>query len=60
LIQPPESLHIIGVEFEQLPDEPLRDLLRCQIHAVQSTKQRQQIEPGRFQACAQIDGNFHL
>jgi hypothetical protein len=30
------------------------------MHAVQSTKQREQIEPGGFQACAKVEGNFHL
>jgi len=60
LIQPPKSFYIVGVEFEQLLDEPWGDLLRCQMHLVQSAKKRQQIEPGRFQAGAQIDGKFHL
>ena len=54
LIQPPESFNIIGVEFEQLSDEPLRDLLRCQVHPVQGAEERQQVEPGVFQARAQI------
>ncbi len=54
----PESFHIIGVEFEQLSEESLRDLLRCQVHPVQGAEERQQVEPRGFQASAQIRPDF--
>jgi hypothetical protein len=31
----------------------------CQIHSIQRAKQRQQIEPRRFQTGAKVGGNFH-
>jgi hypothetical protein len=30
------------------------------MYAVQSTKQRQQIDPGDFQTGAKVEGDFHL
>src|ERR1700681_2565025 len=59
LIQGPESLHKVGIEFKELSNQSLRDLRGRQIHSVQSSKQGQQIEPGRFQTDAEIGGNFH-
>ncbi len=59
LIQGPERLGKVGIQFEELSNQPLRDLSRGQIHLVQSTKQRQQIEPGRFQTGAEIGRDFH-
>jgi len=59
LIQGPESLRIIGIEFKELSNQSLRNLRRRQIHSIQSAKQCQQIEPGCFQAVAEIDGDFH-
>ena len=41
LIQGPESLHRVGIQFQELSNQPLRYLGRCQIHSVRSTKQRQ-------------------
>jgi hypothetical protein len=51
LIQSPQCFRIIGIEFEQLSKESLRNLSGRQIHAVQGTKQRQQIQSGGFQTC---------
>ena len=59
LIQAPESLRIVGVQLKEMSNQSLRNLRRHQIHSVQSTKQRQQIEPGRFQTGAQTGGNFY-
>ena len=39
LIEPPKGFHTIGVEFKQLPKEPLRDLRLCQRHPIQSAEQ---------------------
>jgi len=58
LIQAPESLHIICVELKQLADKSLRYLLRCQTHLVQSAEERQQVEPGGFEARTQVRGDF--
>jgi len=54
-----ESLHIIGIQFKELSNQSLRNFGWCQIHSIQRTKQRQQIEPRRFQTGAEIGGNFH-
>lgn len=40
LIERPKGVHVVGIQFKQLPDEPLRDFGRCQIYLVQSAKQR--------------------
>ena len=34
-----EGFYKVGIEFKQLTDEPLRNLGRGQIHAIQSSKQ---------------------
>jgi hypothetical protein len=49
LIQSPQGFRIIGIELEELSNQSLWNLGRGQIHAVQSTKQRQQIQSGYFQ-----------
>ena len=54
LVQCPESFHIIGIQLKQLPEKPLGYLGGCQIHPVQSTKQRQQIESCSFQSRTKI------
>ena len=41
LIQSPQGFRIIGIEFEEPSKQPLRNLRRGQIQAVQSTKQRE-------------------
>jgi hypothetical protein len=57
LIQSPQGFRIIGIEFEELSKESLRNLTWRQIHAVQSTKQRQQIHSGCFQTRAKVNRN---
>jgi hypothetical protein len=57
LIESPQSFDIIGIQFEQLSQKHLRNLGRGEIHPVQSTKQRQQIQTSCFQTGAQIRGN---
>jgi hypothetical protein len=58
LIQSPECFHIIGVQFKQLADEPLGNLIRIQVHAVQSAEQSQQIQPRGLQPRTQIHRNI--
>jgi hypothetical protein len=48
LIQNPESLGVVGIQLKELPNQSLRNLIWGQIHSVESAKQRQQIQPGRF------------
>jgi hypothetical protein len=60
LIQGPESLGIIRIQFEELPNQSLRNFIRRQIHPVEGPKQRQQIESSRFQSSAEIGWNFGL
>jgi len=57
LIERPKRLYIIGIEFKELLDEPLRNLGGRKVHPIQGTKQRQQIEPGYLQPRTQIIGN---
>ena len=57
LIQTPQGFRTIGIEFEELSNESLRNLSRGQIHTVQSTKQRQQIHSGGFQTRAKVNRN---
>jgi hypothetical protein len=54
LIQSPECFHIIGIQFKQLTDEPLGNLIRIQIHAVQGAEQSRQIKPRGLQPRPQI------
>lgn len=54
LIQASECCHIVGIRFKQLPDEPLRNLIRIQVHAVQCAEQGRQLKPR-----AQIRRNLH-
>jgi hypothetical protein len=57
LVERPQCFDIIGVQFKQLPDEPLGNLGGRQIHPVQSAEQGQQIESGMFQSRAEIGGD---
>ncbi len=59
LLQGPEALRIVGIQLKELSNRSLRDLRGCQIHSIQRTKQRQQIEPRRFQTGAKVGGNFY-
>jgi hypothetical protein len=54
LIEPPECFHIVRIEFEQLSDQALGYLGRGQVHLIQRTKQRQQIQPRGFQSRAKV------
>ena len=46
LVQGPESLHIVGIQFKQLAYQALGDFRGRQVHPIQSTEESQQIEPG--------------
>lgn len=59
LIQASECCHIVGIRFKQLPDEPLRNLIRIQVHAVQCAEQSRQLKPCGLQPRAQIRRNLH-
>lgn len=58
LIESPEGFHIVGIQFEQWPYEALWNLLRRQVHAIQGTEKRQQIQSGGFQTRAKVCGIF--
>ena len=58
LIESPQSFCIVGIQFEQLPEEALWNLWRRQIHAVQGAEKRQQVQSRGFQTRAQVRGNF--
>jgi hypothetical protein len=54
LIESPECLHVVCIEFKQLPDQMLGYFGWGQIHPVQRTKQRQQVQPCSFQSRAKV------
>src|SRR5215472_14744068 len=56
LIQSPESLRIIGIQFQELSNQRLGDLGRYQVRSIQGAKQCQQVKPGDFEAGAEIGG----
>ena len=58
LIEPPEGFDIVGVQFEQLPEEPLRNLWRRQVHAIQCAEKRQQIKSCGLQTRTQVRRDF--
>jgi len=49
----------VGIQFKELSNQSLRDLSGSQIQSVQRTKQRQQIQAGRFQTGTEIGRDFH-
>jgi hypothetical protein len=60
LIQSPERLGIVSIQFEELSNQSLWNLSGRQAYLVQRAKQRQQIEPGSFQPGAEISRNLRL
>jgi len=54
LVECPESLHIVRIEFKELVDETLGNFGGRQVHLVEGAEQSQQIETGRFQAWAEV------
>ncbi len=54
LVERPESLDVVRIEFKELVDKTLGDFGGRQVHLVEGAEQSQQIEPGRFQACPEI------
>ena len=58
LVERPESLDIVGVELKELLEEALGNFGGREVHLVEGTEQRQQIEPRRFQAGAQAVQDF--
>ena len=58
LVEGPESLDIVRIEFKELVDEALGNFGGRQVHLVEGAEQSQQIEAGRFQAWAEVDRDF--
>jgi hypothetical protein len=58
LVECPESLDIVRIEFKKLLDEALGNFGGRQVHLVEGAEQRQQIEPRRFQAWAEVGWLF--
>ena len=54
LVECPESLNIVRIEFKELVDEALGNFGGRQVHLVEGAEQGQQIEAGRFQAWAEV------
>src|SRR6516225_9570566 len=57
LVQRPQRFRQIATQFEELLQEPLWNFIWGKIHAVQSTEERQEVEPGNFQARTEVAGN---
>src|SRR5713101_8504338 len=55
LVQGPESFHQIGIQFKELTKKSLWDLGWRQVHPIEGSEQSQQVEPGRFQTCSEIN-----
>ena len=58
LVEGPESLDIVRIEFKELLDEALGNFSGRQVHPVEGAEQSQQIESGRFQAWTEVDRDF--
>jgi hypothetical protein len=58
LVECPESLDIVRIEFKESVDEALGNFGGRQIHLVEGAEQRPQIEAGRFQAWAEVGRDF--
>ena len=58
LVQAPECFHRVGIQFKRLPDEPLGNLIRIQVHAVQYAEQSRQLKPCGLQPRAQVHRNI--
>jgi hypothetical protein len=58
LVECPESLNIVRIEFKELMDKALGNFGGRQVHLVEGAEQSQQIEAGRFQAWAEVDRDF--
>jgi len=54
LVECPESLNIVRIEFKELVDEALGNFGGRQVHLVEGAEQSQQIEAGRVQAWAGV------
>jgi len=50
LVECPESLCTVRIEFKELLDEALGNFGGRQVHLVEGAEQSQQIKPRRFQA----------
>jgi len=57
LVKRPESFDIVRIEFKELADKALGNFGGRQVHLVEGPEQSPQIEPRRFQACPEIDGD---
>src|SRR6516225_11984671 len=57
LVQRPQRFRQIAIQFKELLQEPLWNFIWGKIHAVQSAEEREEVEPGNFQARTEVAGN---
>jgi|SRR6516164_6389517 hypothetical protein len=58
LVEGPESLHTVRIEFKERWDEALGNFGGRQVHLVEGAEPSQQIKPRRLQAWAEVGRNF--